>query len=483
MPAQRGANQQPQQPPDDGRRRGRKEAPIVGFGPIAQHARRLRGARTAAGSPSYKTVGERAQMSESAACDIASPTRRLCTPENCAAFLGALPVDGVVVRCEHAEFERRAALFRPDLTGVRDRPELRAAAAAALTADRVDDAILLERRTQAAEQPVPDGLPGDVPAAARLLADPPDDDALLWRVYLGGATPSDVKHWKARLDQLPPEPRPEPAPAPRISRRAAILGGLVTVAAAIGAGGYLVLDDDADSTSGQAGRGPTSPPPISPPAAGPAAAELDAILANVEQAPDVAGERPGGTAHVDFVLTTYGPAPTYPRQLTQVTEELDWSRAAPGRRVVTGTGALPTPERLPAGPPPYAPDQPSTDPAELRRALEARRRPGGATVLLLGVSDVCETYPLDRAQRVAVLRMLRAAPDLEYTGKTTVERLGVPGKAFSAGTADGARETLTFDPATGRVLAHETLQRQPDQTFALVRHIVFTRSTWDHAPD
>ncbi|MFF5225815.1 hypothetical protein [Dactylosporangium sp. NPDC000521] len=485
----RGANNHAQPPPDEGRRRGRREAPILSYGPIAQHARRLRQARVAAGSPSYKVVGKGAQMSESQACEIASPAKRLPTAQQCAAFLTSVKQNGTPITnwcADHAEYERRAALFRPDLAGVKDRPALRAAAAAALAADGVTDQVLLQRRADAAQHPVPKELPGPVPCDEDLLAEACTDAALLWRVYLGGCSPDDVLHWRSHLDRLPPEPHPAPPPAarkPPVPRRTALLAGAaVLIGAGLAAGGYVLgAGEDGARTGGLPGRGATgtSPPPISPPAGGPAAVELDALIAAAELAQDTTG----GTAHVDFVLTTFGPAPTYDGIVSEVTEELDWSPNGPGRRVVTGTGAPANPDPLPPGPPRYAAGPPSTDPAQLQHVLEGLRKPGGVTVLLLGVADLCDTYPLRQAERIAVLRMLRAAPDLQYTGKTTVEKLGLPGKAFSADTADGVRETLVFDQRDGRVLSHETLRRQADRTYLLARRVIYLRSTWDDLRD
>ncbi|MEV0568469.1 hypothetical protein [Dactylosporangium sp. NPDC050588] len=486
MTEPRGANNHAQPPPTDGRKPGRREAPVTSFGPAAQHARRARAARVAGGSPSYKAVGKAARMSETVACDVASP-KRLPTVQQCTAFLTAVARDGTPITqwCpDHAEYERRAALFRPDLTGVDDRPAMRSAAGAALAADGVTDQEVLRRRAEALKHPVPKELPGPVPDEAQLLAEACSDAALLWRVYLGGGTPDDVLHWKAHLDRLPPEPAsaPEPPapPKPLVSRRTALLAGVALI---VGAGGYLLGadKDDARSTGGLPGRGATgsSPPPISPPAATPAAMELDAIIAATERVPDTTGS----IAHVDFLLTTFGPAPTYDGVTGEVKEELDWSPTAPGRRVVTGTGAPADPDELPPGVPKYSAGPPSADPTELQHVLEALRKPGGATVLLLGVGDLCDTYPLHRAERVAVLRMLRGAADLQFTGKVTVEKLGLPGKAFSADTPAGVRETLVFDQRDGRLLAHETLERQRDLTYLLTRRVIYLRSVWDDLPD
>ncbi|MET7419823.1 hypothetical protein [Dactylosporangium sp. NPDC005555] len=482
-----------------GERRGRRVKPVVGYGPAAEHAHQLRQARNAAGDPSYKIMGDKVNIGHSTMSETASATRQLPSAENCRWFLASVAQDGTppAAWCaDHAAYARRAARFHPDLDRFRSRPALRAALRDALSADDVDDETLVERRADAEAHDVPEGLPQPVPSAAQLLADPCPDDVLLWRVYLGGGTPADVKLWEIRLGQLPPDPAPEPPLAPaaqpapparrgrRVSGRVLVGGVVVVVAALVGASLVRGNDDDgAETKAGQPGRGTTatstSPPSINPLAGGPAAAELDTIIAAVEQSHDVTG----ATAHIDLVLTTYGPPPTYPRVVEEVTDELDWSPAAPGRRVVTGTGAPPTPEPLPPGAPTYAAGPPSADPAELQRVLERRRKPGGAVVLLLGVADLCESYPLTRAERLAVLRMLRAAPDLIYAGKVTVERLGVPGKAFSADAADGTREILVFDPGTGRLLSHESLLRRPDKTFVLTRRVIHTRSTWDDLPD
>jgi hypothetical protein len=479
------------QPTDDHRKLGRPDSPPVGYGPVRQHADPLRLAREAAGSPSYEAVGKAVNMGKSTMQDTASATKQLPSELNCSAFLRGVELQRLKLRpgsttptppcAGHDQYAIRAARFHPKLDRVVDRPELQSMIWEAITADGVDEAELLARLADAATRPVPDGLPPTLPTKGELLAERCTDDALLWLLFLGGGTPADVRHWKARLDQLPPDPLPEADPAPggdrrpgpRVSRRAAMFaGGVLAGGALLGVGAAYLTGGD-EHRQGQPGRGASAtPPPVILPTGGPAAAELDALVAAAGRA----AIGTGGFAHVDIVIII-------PATSTRVTESLDWSRTAPGRRLVTGSEAPPTPETLPVGPPADVAGPPSADPAELRRMLELRQRPGAATGLLIGVADLCVSYPLDRAERIAVLRMLRDASSLRFTGRQTVEIVGRPGKAFSAETPGGLRETLVFDQADGRLLAHETARLQTDGNALLLRRVVYVRAEWDDLPD
>ncbi|MDG6109701.1 hypothetical protein Daura_26060 [Dactylosporangium aurantiacum] len=507
-----------QRPPVPPRRPGRPVDPVLGYGPAAEVARRLRTVRAAAGDPSYQKMATRVRSN---ATTMSQTDRgdRLPLLVNLVNYLVACDADTATVeawRRDHPEYERRAAAFRPDLTDVHSRCDLYGALADLLRDAGVTAAELSRRKVHAEQHGAPDALPVPVPGDAALSADPrttpPTDHGLLWSVYLAGGTGPDVRHWAQCLERLGPPETPEPGPAPgphamppeppavvpapaaapqrrgprwrtaRVAVAAGLLVLLLTgVAYAAGAVAERAGDRAAHPSPGRSGDGgvPTSSPPVNATGGAPAVAELDAIIEATART-DVPT---GNWAHVDFALTVYGPAPDYRRVVNEVTEQLDWSMGAQGRRVVHGTDVAPSPETLPPGPPRGAAGPPSADPDELRRVLELRRRPGGASVLILGVADLCDSYPLTAAQRVAVLRMLRAAPDLAYQGKATVDELRAPGKAFSADGPDGTREVLVLDPATGRLLEHQSLSGGPGGSFVQTRRVVYLRSYWDDLPD
>jgi hypothetical protein len=477
--------------PADARKRGRPVKPITGYGPYAQLARRMRHVRDGDNTPSYQAMGHRVNSNPTtlSKADTGAPV----SWEHCELYLRSVGVDASALpgwRADHDDTARRAALFHAGLTDVTSRSALRARLRAVVAAESVTRQDLRTRRADAERHDVPAELPSPVPAADRLQARrlPPrrwTDEEMLWLLYLAGGTADDVAQWQARLADLPAEPPLWRDPG---VVRAAVLGVLVIVV--LTGGAYVLVRTGGDSSGrtsvaasgGSPGEALTPVPPAQPgaDAGGSAAAELDAIIAAVGSQPPAAGR----TAHVDIAITTYGPAPAYRGVVSEITEELDWSPDAPGRRVVHGSGVAPTPQPLPAGPPLGAAGPPSADPAELQRLLEQRRRSGGGTAaLLLGVADLCVSHPLHPPERVAVLRMLRAAPGLTFQGQTIVERLGVPGKAFRADSPGGTRETLVFDPATGRLLLHETSIQHQDGTPAATRRVIYLRSSWDAQPD
>lgn len=475
MPDDRGEDSHAPQP-NDARKRGRPVKPVTGFGPFAQFAHRMRAARDADGTPSYLAMGGRVNINQTTLSKADSGAQ---VPwEHCELYLRSVKVDPAALAAWRDQYDaavRRAALFHPDLAGVTTRPALRARLRALLAAEGVDERTLLSRRAEAVEHGAPTEVPAAVPEAQRLRTRPLrptrwTDDEVLWRLYLAGGTPDDVAHWQKRLAALPEEPplwRDPRVTRPAVIAAAVLVLALIGGAYALGGGG----GDTGGQTSVAASTGPSGatrasvPPPQTGGPGGPAAGEFDAIIAAI----DPAQAMPGDYAHVDVAIITYGPPPAYPDKKGDVTEELDWSPHAPGRVTVYGSGAAPTPKPLRAGPPLGAAGPPSADPAELQRVLEQRRRSGGgAAALMLGVADLCVTYPLRAPERIAMLRMLRAAPGIAFQDEVIVERLGVNGKAFSA---DGpwhdprdprvrprqraAAGERVVDPAPGRHARHD----------------------------
>ncbi|MEU0558265.1 hypothetical protein [Dactylosporangium sp. NPDC006015] len=470
--------------PTDARRRGRPVKPVVGYHPPAGFAHRMRRAREADGNPSYQVMAQRVNSNQTT-LSKADSGLQIPSWEHLELYLKSVNEDPSTFdewRAARADAISRAARFQPDLGDDADRPAARRALRSLIAAQGVDEQTIGRRRAETEEHGAPAELPDPVPAAQRLRPRPLlparwTDDELLWRLYLSGGTPDAAEQWKARLEQLPPGPPPWRRRGVVVPAVAAALV-VLTVAGlwlAGGTGGTPARTGVA--ASGGPARTPTPPPPTLTPGA-PAQAELDAVIAAIDPAEAAAGEH----AHVDVVITTYGPPPEYLNTTSNVNEELDWSPAAPGRVRTYGTGATSSPEPLPPGPPAGAAGPPSADPVQLQRTLEGMERPGAAA-LLRRLGELCVAYPLRAPERIAVLRMLRGTPGLAYRGKTIADRLGLPGKAFSADGPDGVRETLVFDPGTGRLLVHEsTIQRQ-NGVPVTTRQIVYVRSVWDDQPD
>lgn len=503
----RGEESHAAQPTTDGKKRGRPVKPVEGYGPFAQYARRMREAREAPEArecdrtPSYQVMAQRVASNHNtlSKADSGAPV----SWEHCELYLKSVnvaPADLPTWRTEHDHAVRRAALFHPDLSGVADRPALRARLRSLMAAEGVDDATLLARRAEAEQHAVPAGLSTPVPDAKRLRGARPlprllprrwTDDETLWAVHLAGGTTDDVAHWRTRLAALPAEPPPwrdRRVIVPALAATAVLGLAAVLVVALVGGVAALRRDGGPGGRTGVAAS--AAPPgetltPVPPPQAGvggggPATNELDGIIAGIDPAQPSAGDH----AHVDMQITAYGPPPGYPDKVSDVTEQLDWSPHAPGRVVVYGSGAASTPKPLPSGPPLGAAGPPTADPTELQRILEQRRRSGsGTAALMLGVADLCATYPLRAAEQIAVLRMLRDAPGVGYQGEVIVERLGVNGKAFSADGPGGTRETLVVDPGSGRLLVHESTIQRPDGGHVTTRRVVFVRASWDGRPD
>ena len=83
----------------------------------------------------------------------------------------------------------------------------------------------------------------------------------------------------------------------------------------------------------------------------------------------------------------------------------------------------------------------------------------GPAETIVAATDLVREQVLGPAQRAALLRVLATVPGLVYEG-TTKDRAGRAGHAFSLRNAHGGLanvKTVIVDPATGRLLARETL--------------------------
>jgi hypothetical protein len=528
-------------PKPSGGNRGRPLNAIKGYGPVQQFARKLRDLLAASGRP--RRVDLASGRSNPTTMSKVDSGRALPAWDNVADYLRGCgqPATAMAAwKAEYEQFAHRAARFRPDLSGVTDRAGVHAAARELLTAEEVDQAELRRRRDDAERNGVAVGLPmpEPVPTAADLGTDPPGDLVLLWVVYLGGGTALDVEHWQRALARFPPETGPDPLPgdgpiaqtdsapvadlppvvtsdparaaattaatvAPPDARRwgRRVLVGVALLAVALLIGAYAVAEDRNPPGAGRTGP-PASPSvpgvtsPVTPAAptgatGAEAAKVLNDLADQVAQAP--ATPSTGTYAHVHRSLRsvdttdTAGKATTGKATTGRVTEEwLTWSATGPGQRItkvtVEGVTTAPSPEPLPPGPPRGAAGPPTTDLVLLEQVLGSRRPARiGPPRMLLGVADLCETYPLSTAERVAVLRLLAGVAGITVRGQAA-DRAGRPGLAVSADHADGRRETLVLDRLDGRLLAHETSVSLTSGGGEVTEDVVFLDAGYDDLP-
>lgn len=154
---------------------------------------------------------------------------------------------------------------------------------------------------------------------------------------------------------------------------------------------------------------------------------------------------------------------------TVTEEKLWWSDTARGLLIITETrpGRIDrsNTEYLQPGPPTQI-GPPTADPDVLWLRLEDRHPARlGPVRCLRAVTDLIDTYPLDTAQRAAVLRLLAGCDGITYRDQAR-DRNRRPGIAISADDSENdTRDTLIIDPATGAILAREVARIDtPDPT-------------------
>ncbi|WP_327001500.1 hypothetical protein OHA72_41175 [Dactylosporangium sp. NBC_01737] len=532
----------PTRPPKpSGGNRGRPLNAVKGYGPAAQFARKLRALLAAAGRP--RRVDLAFGRSNPTTMSKVDSGRELPTWDNVADYLRGCGQDAAAIagwRNDYEQHARRAARFRPDLSAA-DRAALRAAVGDLLAAEGVDRPELLRRRADAERDGVAVNLPvGEaVPTVEELVAEPAGDRILLWTVYLGGGTAADVAHWQQQLARLPPSPEPGPSPSPSPApdtvpghgpdaagaaasdagaasvppsapaaapppdsarwRRAVLIGAGAVLVLVLGVGYAVAANGRKRDAEGTAPRATSSPPGVTSPVAPgePTGATGDAAAGVLNDLADRVARTPaaptGTYAHLHRSLRSVdttgsdGTGTTGFDTAGKITEEwLTWSATAPGRRIVKvtvdGVTTTPSPEPLPPGPPRGAAGPPSTDPVLLEQVLGARRPARvGPPRMLLGVADLCETYPLNPAERATVLRLLARVAGITVRGQAA-DRTGRPGLAVSADHAGGRRETLIFGLLDGRLLAHETSVPLPSGGGDVTEDVVFLEAHYDDQP-
>ncbi|MEU7959647.1 hypothetical protein [Micromonospora humida] len=146
-------------------------------------------------------------------------------------------------------------------------------------------------------------------------------------------------------------------------------------------------------------------------------------------------------------------------------EQLWWTSQRSGRRSVAGFEAgrrtgTPTVTTYGVGDLTDVPPEPSEELAALREQFAALHRDlppelDNAAGTLGLVDWFYRFWPLQPRQRAALLQLVIETPGVRYRGSYP-DRANRPGHAVSADGVDGRRETLIFDPDTGRLLSHET---------------------------
>jgi hypothetical protein len=476
-------------PPIDEKPRGRRDNPVVGYGPAAAFAEDLRALR---GRPPHKITYDKMartaalkgarSTSESTLANAASG-HRLPTPQAVRAYVLGCGHDAAVeVWLTKLEETRRAAQrYLPDLSACRTRADLRAAllrlvrehlsggalpAAAALLAERLrqaDGETIDTKWTVTA-------LPADrivAELAGRVALTP---DVVANAVFACGGLVDAIDHWRGRWDKVdasPPPPPPAPPPARPTSRdltrRQLIAGGAGLLVAGGLVGGGAVL------ASRVLRRQPSAPlvaPPPSaavPPVLHPAkaAAELLKLGARVR----ALGEPPFIGRFTYTHLQAWSLETTQPRGRQPETfqeEHLWWADDLSGvrelRSTVDGKPRGRTKETYRPGEVPIVIPHPSDDPDELARQL-AGEYPAelGAAGALRAVAALYACHVLSSAQRAAVLTVLARVYGIQYDGVRpgrTASQLAVSA-ATGGSAARRDRDVLLFDTGTGALTTHE----------------------------
>lgn len=114
------------------------------------------------------------------------------------------------------------------------------------------------------------------------------------------------------------------------------------------------------------------------------------------------------------------------------------------------------------------------EPVALIRYLASEPLPDAPDTTLSAVAHLYLTQYLNRAARAAVLRLLAQTPALTWHPRL-VDRMGRRGVGVSADLRTGRRRTLIFDPATGQLLASQTVKARPDNELRAlpIGHVTF----------
>lgn len=137
---------------------------------------------------------------------------------------------------------------------------------------------------------------------------------------------------------------------------------------------------------------------------------------------------------------------------------------------------------------------PTSPPALELEALERQLAEGhpaenGPAERIVAISDVCRNWPLQPAQRAALLRFLAATPGLDTEGMVT-DRLGRAGIAFSLISAHSGlptKYTVIVDPDTGAILGTEQVLTETAGKLnvpipAVVSYTAFGTAEWRQSP-
>lgn len=164
-------------------------------------------------------------------------------------------------------------------------------------------------------------------------------------------------------------------------------------------------------------------------------------------------------------------------------EQLWWTPQRSGRGSVTRfedgrrTGG-PDVTRYGVGDLTEAPPAPADELATLRQQIAMLRdaqplelRNAAGTLWL--VAQFHRFWPPTPRQRAALLQLVIETPGVSYQGKYP-DRANRLGYAVSADGVNGRRETLTFEPGTGRLLSHETTGANE----TLLSYYLFLDATW-----
>ncbi|SCF44495.1 hypothetical protein GA0070216_11755 [Micromonospora matsumotoense] len=164
-------------------------------------------------------------------------------------------------------------------------------------------------------------------------------------------------------------------------------------------------------------------------------------------------------------------------------EQLWWTSQRSGRRSVTrfeGGQRTGTPDVTPYGVGGLTdvPPEPAEELAVLREQFVALHRSlprelDDAAGTLGLVDWFYRFWPLTPRQRAALLQLVIEMPGVRYRGSYP-DRANRPGYAVSADGVDGRRETLIFDPDTGRLLSRETTGSNE----TMLGYYLFLDATW-----
>ncbi|QDY11331.1 hypothetical protein FJK98_32870 [Micromonospora sp. HM134] len=497
--------QSPAAPPTEHgttKRTGRPLNPVVGFGPAAQLAQKLRDAYLAAGEPPMKRVARQGDVGRSTLSENLGG-RKIPSLRALNAFLIGIGVTNEVARDWRRlreEAAEAAERFDPD-GRIASSSGLLVALRRLRAEQRLTDEELERRLDAVSGERLKGALSGSVPRRAQvdaILAGEVDldPDALGYLVLCLGAHESQVRAWRTLTDRLgkqQAEPRDlvsdplvasapaadgviasgaaaEGTPGPSIARlprrRWQRLAAVALAAVSLVLLGMATADRRRDRVSPDNGR-----------AGGPA----------VEDATDgqdeifVLGQRIVVTpqpafGREDAVITRLVVSRTITSSQVDAYEKREFRRTViDGQDCESSTLIHPDDRREPEPTQCTASTQtrvrvpdPSTDPQELSRQLlvDQGAEPGSkaeSLATLRGIANLNKEHCLGSAQRAAVLRVLADLPGLVFRDWST-DAMGRQGLAFSIDgeapkKAVDTRDTLVIDPDHGGLLLHELAVR------------------------